>query len=118
MQCRGSLVVLFLATSSIIHTAVYGQSPLAEDGLYCSAGLHPDGYIDFSGLPPAPNSAAVTATLPVQGVPGLTVTVTIPALSGMQTGTTPAYSVNGGTLQLNGLPKSSTGTVLILSFNQ
>ena len=45
-------------------------------------------------------------------------TVTIPALYGMQTGTTPAYSVNGGTLQLNGLPKSSTGTVLTLSFNQ
>ena len=118
MQCRGSLVVIFLATSSIIHTTVYGQSPLAEDGLYCSAGLHPDGYIDFSGLPPAPNSAALTATLPVQGVPGLTVTVTIPALYGVKTGTTQAYSVNGGTLQLNGLPKSSTGTVLILSFNQ
>ncbi len=126
MQCRGSLVVIFLATSSIIHTAVLGQSPLAEDGLYCSAGLHPDGYIDFSGLPPAPNiasqegevapSAAVTATLPVKGVPGLTVTVTIPALYGMKTG--PAYSVNGGTLQLNGLPKSSTGTVLTVSFNQ
>ncbi len=118
MQCRGSLVVIFLATSSIIHTAVYAQSPLAEDGLYCSAGLHPDGYIDFSGLPPAPNSAAVTATLPVQGVPGLTVAVTIPALYGMQTRPTAAYSVNGGTLQLNGLPKSSTGTVLTLSFNQ
>ena len=43
-------------------------------------------------------SAAVTATLPVQGVPGLTVTVTIPALYGMKTGTTAAYSVNGGTL--------------------
>jgi hypothetical protein len=128
MRCRGSLVVIFLATSLLIHTAVYGQSPLAEEGLYCSAGLHPDGYIDFSGLPRAPNivnqqgqatpSAAVTATLPVQGVPGRTATVTIPALYDMKTGATPAYSVNGGTLQLNGLPKSSTGTVLTLSFNQ
>ena len=125
MQCRGSLVVIFLATSSIIHTAVYGQSPLAEDGLYCSAGLHPDGYIDFSAMPTAPKTAPgqpspqVTATLPVHGVPGLAVTVTVPPLEPNTDSSGPVYSVNGGTLQLNAtLSQDPSGSILILNFNQ
>jgi hypothetical protein len=129
MQSRGSLVVIFLATSLLIHTSAHGQSAFASEGLYCTAGLQPDGYLDFSGLPPAPPivnqsgnatpSAPVTATLPVKGVAGLMATVTIPALRNTNTGSNPAYSVDGGTLQLNGLPvTSSSGTVLTLNFNQ
>src|SRR5579863_9597319 len=116
------LVSLFL----FIHPMSHGQS--AADFLYCTAGIQPDGYIDFSGLPPAPvfstpmpppysqGSPSVTAILPVTGVPGLTATVTIPALSGRNAlPNTPAYTVNGGTLTLNSLPAAST--VLTVTFN-
>jgi hypothetical protein len=127
MQSRVS-VFLILVASSLVPPAVHGAS-LVSDGLYCTAGLHPDGYIDFSGLPPAPNivgspegkvtpSAAVTATLPVYGVAGLTATVTIPALYNSVPGPQAAYSADGGTLQLNGLPQSSAPSVLTLAFNQ
>jgi hypothetical protein len=127
MQSRVAVPLILVAISLVLIPAVHGAS-LASDGLYCTAGLHADGYIDFSGLPPAPNivgspdgkvtpSAAVTATLPVYGVPGLTVTVTIPALYNSVPGPQAAYSVDGGTLQLNGLPQSSA-SVLTLAFNQ
>jgi hypothetical protein len=79
---------------------------------FCNAGLRPNGYIDFAGLPTAPNfsssgegpapSAAFTATLPVTGVAGLTVQVTIPSLQSQEAG--PIYSFANGTLTLNGLP--------------
>jgi hypothetical protein len=128
MRSRVSLALVLIATSSCIDQAVYGESSLASDGLYCTAGLHPDGYIDFSGLPPATNivnqqgrvrpSAAVQATLPVLGAAGLTATVTIPALYNNVSESQPAYSVDGGTLQLNGLPQSGTSPVLTLAFNQ
>jgi hypothetical protein len=128
MRSLVSLAVILAATSSLLDSAVYGESSLASDGLYCTAGLHPDGYIDFSGLPPATNivnqqgqvtpSAEVTATLPVQGVAGLTATVTIPALYDNVSGSQPGYSVDGGTLRLNGLPQSGTSAVLTLAFNK
>jgi hypothetical protein len=122
MRKRLSLVVCLFTWLLTPGTAI-GQS-LSSDGLYCTAGLIPDGYIDFAKLPPAPTvaqftpSAPITATLPVHGVPGLTVSVTIPALTPQNTG--PLYSVNGGTLQLNALPaqNASTPTVLTLEFNQ
>lgn len=112
----------FLVLAAITTTAL-AQGPTMD--LFCNAGLRPNGYIDFSGLPPAPSfppadssantSAAVTATLPVTGIPGLTVQVTIPALQGQQPG--PAYSVTNGTLLLNGLP-TATGEILTLQFNK
>jgi hypothetical protein len=127
MPSRGSLVLILHATFSLISTAAYSQSSIASDGLYCTAGLHPDGYIDFSALPPATTiineqgqttpSAAVTATLPVRGVRDLTVTVTIPPLYNVSAGAHPAYSVDGGTLQLNGLPQSNSASVLTLAFD-
>jgi hypothetical protein len=128
MQSRVRLLLTFVALSLVLIPAIHGAS-LASDGLYCTAGLHPNGYIDFSGLPPAPNiaaspegkitpSAAVTATLPVYGVAGLTTTVTIPALYNSMPGSQTAYTVDGGTLQLNGLPQSSGTSVLTLAFNQ
>jgi hypothetical protein len=121
------LAIILIAAFLLTNTTAYGQAfPL---GLYCASGLHPDGYIDFSGLPPAPPlqgtspSPPVTATLPVIGVPGLTVTVTISSLYAPNTfqPATPAYSVNGGTLTLNGFPggvSNSEAAALIFSFNQ
>lgn len=116
--------VLLLIAISVLHPDdAYGQASLY--GLYCPSGLHPDGYIDFSGLPPAPPlqgnspSAPVTATLPVTGVAGLTATITIPSLTAANPGASamPAYSVNGGTLTLNGSPGDAK-TALFLNFNQ
>jgi hypothetical protein len=108
------LVLMFVSTltSSLLH-AQNSQSL----GLYCGSGLAPDGYIDFSGMPAAPVipnggspsgglSAPVTATLPVQGITGLTVTINIPALGGSGG---PAYTVDGGTLQVNGSPATPPG---------
>ena len=118
-----SLVVLLAAVLSITPGTAFGQT---VEGLYCTAGLVPDGYIDFSGMPAAPilapgqTSAPVTATLAVHGVPNLTVTVTIPPLAQRIPGSAPLYVVNGGTLQLNALPTpvSTDPAVLVLDFNQ
>ncbi|HEY4048019.1 MAG TPA: hypothetical protein VGM27_14250, partial [Acidobacteriaceae bacterium] len=115
------LALILIAVFLFTYSTAFGQVP---PGLYCASGLHPDGYIDFSGLPPAPNitgfdgtSTPVTATLPVTGIPGLTVTITIPGLASLTSG--PAYSVNGGTLQLNGFAGGGTfSTLLTLKFNQ
>jgi hypothetical protein len=123
---RKSMILALLLISVVLlnHTPAYGQIPPSElFGLYCTSGLQPDGYIDFSGLPPAPPlqgigmpTAPVTATLPVTGVPGLTVTITIPGIIAVPpTQTGPAYSVNGGTLTLNG---SVSDGKTVLSFNQ
>jgi Concanavalin A-like lectin/glucanases superfamily len=111
-----------LLVLTAISTTAIAQTPTMD--LFCNAGLRPNGYIDFTGLPPAPNfpsgegsaapSAPVTATLPVAGVPGLTVQVTIPALQGMQPG--PTYTVSNGTLVLNGVP-STSGELLTLQFS-
>ena len=120
------LALLLIAAFLLTHNTVYGQT--VAPGLYCTSGLHPDGYIDFSALPAAPpipvnsSSPPVTATLPVIGVQGLTVTITIPALQfGNPAGpAVPAYSVNGGTLTLNGFPGSAgnAAPALVLNFNQ
>jgi hypothetical protein len=119
-----SFVVCSFSTFLFASGPAFGQS-FSSNGLYCTAGLIPDGYIDFTQLPVAPTgapgqpSAPVTATLPVHGVPGLMVTVTIPALTAQNAG--PIYSVSGGTLQLNALPVqgvSEPPTVLSLAFNQ
>ena len=128
MRSRLSLVVWLSAVLLFTPGTVFGQ--IADNaGLYCTTGLIPDGYIDFSGMPAAPilasgvTSVPVTATLPVHGVPGLTVSVTIPALNtvgGSGPGPVPLYTVNGGTLQLNGVPaeNASTPTILVLNFSQ
>jgi hypothetical protein len=73
----------------------------------CAAGVVADGYIDFTQLPPAPNiapggtSQQITATLPVQGIPGLNVTVIIPPLKSESGGL--LYSTNSGLLSINAL---------------
>ena len=93
--------------------------PLPFPTNFCPSGTQPDGYIDWSPLPKPPSinygspSVPVEATLPVQGVPGLTVSVTIPALTRNQDqGSTsgPAYTVLGDMLTLNALNNSSDST--------
>jgi hypothetical protein len=123
MRVRLSFILALVAASFIACNSSSAQT----FGGFCTAGLQPDGYIDFSGLPTAPvvstssPTPPVTAVLPVPGVPGLTVTVTIPSLSPRIPVSSPAYSTVGGTLQLNGFPASSDSTapsVLTLQFNQ
>jgi hypothetical protein len=129
MRAIRFLVSTVITTLLLAHPMARGQVSGSE-GLYCNAGLHPDGYVDFSGLPPAPTgmstagvpsestTSPVTATLPVKGVPGLTVTISIPSLQ-VQAGA-PAYFVNGAQLQFNNLVEfnASPETLLTLSFNQ
>jgi Concanavalin A-like lectin/glucanases superfamily len=125
MRSRLSLIVWLSAVLLFAPGTVFAQT-FQEAGLYCTAGLVPDGYIDFTGMPPAPTlspgttSVPVTATLPVHGVPGLTVSVTIPSLTAFGGSSGPLYTVNGGSLQLNALPASnaSTPTILVLNFSQ
>jgi hypothetical protein len=97
---------------------------------FCPSGVQPDGYVDWTAMPkpPAINygspSAPVTATLPVLGVPGLTVSVQIPALTRNQDqGTTPgdAYDANGDTIGLNALTNltsSGSPTSITLTFSK
>lgn len=121
------LVVLWMACVLMFApNATFAQ--ISADGLYCTSGLVPDGYIDFSAMPAAPvlpafsTSSPITATLPVRGVPGLKVTVTIPSLTtSSNPGSHALYSVNGGNLFLNvGANGNITAppTLLLLSFNQ
>jgi hypothetical protein len=109
---------------SLVFVSTAASAQTMNPGLFCNAGLRPNGYIDFAGLPPAPNfpssgeitgpSVSFTATLPVTGVAGLTVQVTIPSLQSQGAG--PIYSVANGTLTLNGLPATS-GELLTLQFS-
>lgn len=124
MKCVGLLMrsLVLLVAPSI----VFAQIPPVQFATnFCPSGTQPDGYIDWSSLPKPPSinygspSAPVTASLPVQGVPGLNVTVTIPALTRNQDqGTTsgPAYSAIGDTLTLNAL--NNTDTSIGLTFSQ
>src|SRR5690349_3818667 len=127
MKPGGSLVcsVVLLVAPAI--TIAQGP-PLQIPTNFCPSGTQPDGYIDWSSLPKPPSidhgspSAPVTATLPVQGVPGLTVTVTIPALILNQVqGSGPAYTVLGDMLTLNALNNPSSGnsdTSIALTFSE
>ena len=92
--------ILALIPLIFVSTITFAQVPA-----FCNAGLVPDGYIDLSAMPTAPNyfpgggtSAPITVTLPVKGVAGLTVQLTIPALQNVFG---PVYTVNNGTLTFN-----------------
>lgn len=122
MRLRLTFILAFVATAFIACNTSSAQT----FGGFCTSGLQPDGYIDFSGLPKPPVSTGftptppVTAVLPVKGVPGLTVTVTIPGINVIPAAG-PAYSTVGGTLHLNGFPasnESAAPTVLTLQFSQ
>ena len=110
--------ILALFSLLFIPTITFAQSVPT----FCNAGLIPDGYVDFSAMPTAPNfpggngtSAPITVTLPVAGVAGLTVQVTIPALQN-DGGGGAVYTVNNGTLTLGGSPLSN-GLILALQFS-
>jgi hypothetical protein len=66
--------VALLAVSSQV---VFAQFPVP----FCTGGMQPDGFVDWTGLPPAPNSGTVNVTIPVKGVPNLFATFQIPAPS-------------------------------------
>jgi hypothetical protein len=112
---RTLVLFLLIFTSTITFAQV--------EPTFCNAGFLPDGYINFSAMPAAPNfpagagssSAPITVTLPVTGVTGLTVQVTIPALQALGGGI-PVYTVNNGTLVLGGFP-TTDGGVLTLQFS-
>ncbi len=118
------LFALFACLFTAAAVAQIGPPPPVPN--MCPGGLQPDGFIDWSGLPPAPTisygnpSTPVTATLPVTGIPGLTVTVTIPVLTVQQeqgVGSMPAYTVLGDSLHLNALDANGI-TGIILTFNK
>ena len=98
--------ILALIPLIFISTIAFADMPT-----FCNAGLVPDGYVDFSAMPTAPNfplgghSAPITVTLPVTGVAGLTVQLTIPSLQAYDSG--PVYTVNSGTLTLLGFNPSN-----------
>jgi hypothetical protein len=125
---RICLPVLFTASVCLAAATAVAQIvpiPPAPPTSPCPNGLQPDGFIDWSGLPAAPVLSAngptrpVTATLPVTGVPGLTASVTIPALSLPPDGATgkPAYTVLGDKLHLNGLDANGN-TNISISFSK
>lgn len=119
--------LLVCALSAVLPPVAKAQSgPPAFPPYMCPGGLQPDGYIDWSGLPPAPTTATgvptppVTATLPVNRIPGLTVTVTIPPLTKQPVqgvANPPAYTVVGNLLELNALDANGN-TTINLTFNQ
>lgn len=117
------VVVVLLLTPQIAPGQNLGLGVYAP---YCNAGLHADGYVDFSDLPPAPigtssngfgagTTTPVTATVPVRGVPGLTATISIPSLS-VYAGV-PAYKVNGVRLQFNGISQVTPVPVNLLTLS-
>jgi Concanavalin A-like lectin/glucanases superfamily len=118
--------ILALAATCLVTNAfaqIIESAPGPEPSV-CSSGLQPDGFIDWSGLPAAPvlginqTSSPITATLPVIGVPGLTVAVAIPALTIPFDGPTgPAWTVLGDKLHLSSLGAEET-TQIGLAFNK
>ena len=66
-----SFIALLLLTSG----TVFAQG---VSGPFCTAGLQPDGFVDWSKLPKSPTSGGVSVTIPVAGQPALTATLSIP----------------------------------------
>jgi hypothetical protein len=103
------LLALFLL--SLVSSMTHAQN---SQDVYCNSGFRPDAFTDFSALPPAPssNTTPTTVTLPVTGIAGLTVQVTIPASA--QSGS-PSNVVQNGILYLAGT--NGAGTIN-LTFSQ
>jgi len=119
--CLPALLTASICLAAATADAQIVPIPPAPPTSPCPNGLVPDGFIDWSGLPAAPMLSAnaptnpVTATLSVKGVPGLTASVTIPALSLAPDGgiAKPAYTVLGDKLHLNGLDANGNTDILI-----
>ena len=57
MRILPSLASMAIAVLLLTHPMARGQSEvLGDEGIFCNSGLQPDGFIDFSGLPPVPVS--------------------------------------------------------------
>jgi hypothetical protein len=76
---------------------VFAQFPVP----FCNAGVQPDGFVDWTKLPPAPTSGAVNFTIPVKGVANLFATFQIPAPSQSLYPPTYYQVQNPATLQLD-----------------
>lgn len=65
---------LLLVSSLLLRT----DMAFAQYSPFCTSGLQPDGFVDWSKLPPPlPPLTNVNVTIPVRGVPGLTATLQI-----------------------------------------
>ncbi len=102
------LLLLAALAGSVLSAAAQTQ----DIDTYANEGLRADGYIDFADMPAAPVfppppsniSAPFTATLPVHGVPGLTVQVNISSLTSnfSEPSGLPIYQTSPGTINFNG----------------
>jgi hypothetical protein len=87
---------------------------------FCSAGVYGDGFVDWSQLPPPPTplrngpNGPVDVTLPVTGIPGLTVAIHIP-VANMTPGEPPYQVSNSTDLTLN---LQDGASPITLTFNQ
>jgi hypothetical protein len=111
-----------LPSLTLLLATALASPPLTAQFL-CTAGVQPDGFVNWNNLPAAPlitngTSTPVTATIPVDGAPGLTATVQIPALTGSSPTPVPAYTVNGDQLLLNGFASGGQGTTITITFNK
>ncbi len=101
---------------SLLPTA-FALAQFAPEVSFCSAGIQPDGYLDWSKLPSASGTGALTATIPVVGISGLTATVYIPANVGSDAGGGgSSYNVSNPNQVTFGV--SGDQNPLIISFNQ
>ncbi|MEA2542807.1 MAG: large repetitive protein [Acidobacteriaceae bacterium] len=116
----------FSALALCVASAAVGQT-LQNLPILCSGGMQPDGYIDWSAMPPAPMiqygsgpSVPIVATLPVRGIPGLTVDVAIVSMTvqpDQGTAPMPAYTVTDDSIHLNALGPAGTSTINMM-FNK
>ena len=83
---------------------------------FCSAGVHGDGFVDWTQLPPPPTplrngpNGPVDVTIPVTGVPGLTAAIHIPVAN--MTPGEPPYQVSNSTDLRLSLQDGATPTTI------
>lgn len=116
----------FFALALCVASAATGQT-LQNLPILCSGGLQPDGFIVWSAMPPAPMissgsgpSVPVVATLPVRGIPGLTVDVSVLSMTvqpDQGTAPMPAYTVTDDSIHLNAVGSTGSSTINIM-FNK
>jgi Concanavalin A-like lectin/glucanases superfamily len=82
----------------LLPLALVAQNPNNEFN-FCPAGVQGDGVIDWTNLPAPPSPpAAVTATIPVNGISGLQASINIPLPASSPA---PLYTTDGVQLSLN-----------------
>ena len=105
MRLFGLIPALF----ALVPLALLAQQNPNNEFNFCPAGVQGDGVIDWTNLPAPPSpAAAVTATIPVNGISGLQAAVSIPLAADTFA---PLYATNGVQLMLN-------ATSITLTFSQ